>query len=227
MPSEYHKWLARNEKPEEKRELTEKEKRANWWYYHKTHVIVGALVVLLTVWFVYDTWIDVPVKPDLQIAYVGGQILPQDTVDVLQTALGAMMEDLNGDGQVLVRINQYQLSMESEDYMLLMAEQARLAADISECESFMYLMEDPSYVQKGYGPLAYPDGTAPGEEDLASEKLWMACKDCPVLMGLLEEKDQKLLSELFIARRVVRDDQKDACLEGNVALWEQLIQRAE
>ena len=46
-----------------------------------------------------------------------------------------MMEDLNGDGQVLVRINQYQLSMESEDYMLLMAEQARLAADISECES--------------------------------------------------------------------------------------------
>lgn len=227
MPSEYHKWLARNEKPEEKKELTKKEKWANWWYYHKAHVLVGVLAVALTAWFVYDTWIDTPAEPDVQIAYIGSQALPQDTVDALEAALSAVTEDLNGDGQVLVRVNQYQLDAEGEDYMLQIASQTRLAADISECESFIYLMEDPVYVQQGYGPLAYPDGSIPEEEDTLSEELWLAWTDCPVLMGLLDEADQQALSELYIARRIVRDNQKNACMEGNVALWEQLIRSAQ
>ena len=41
MASEYHKWIARNEKPEEKRQLTKEEKWKNWWYYHKWHVVIA------------------------------------------------------------------------------------------------------------------------------------------------------------------------------------------
>ena len=35
MAGEYVRWLARNEKPREKRELSPEEKRRNWWAYHK------------------------------------------------------------------------------------------------------------------------------------------------------------------------------------------------
>ena len=43
MAGEYYRWLARNEKPEEKRELTPKEKRKNWWHYNKWYVLLGIL----------------------------------------------------------------------------------------------------------------------------------------------------------------------------------------
>ena len=47
MAGEYVRWLARNEKPREKRELTPEEKRRNWWDYHKWHVVLAILCAVL------------------------------------------------------------------------------------------------------------------------------------------------------------------------------------
>ena len=41
MASEYLKWKYRDVGPEQAVELTPRQKRANWWYYHKWYVLLG------------------------------------------------------------------------------------------------------------------------------------------------------------------------------------------
>lgn len=226
MPSEYHKWLARNEKPAEKPELTKQEKRANWWHYHKVHVIVVVLVAAVTAWLVYDTQINVQPAPDFQVAYLGSKALPQATVEALETALTAQIEDINGDGLVAVCVNQYLVGMEEDGYMTLLTEQTKLMGDISACESFLFLMEDPADMQKKYEFIAYPDGTVPGEADMLSEELWLAWKDCPGLTGMLSAEEQKPLQELYVARRIIDNAKQCEYADAYAAIWETLIQAA-
>lgn len=42
MASDYQEWIVRDVKREAPRELTQKEKRANWWHYHWLHVVLAA-----------------------------------------------------------------------------------------------------------------------------------------------------------------------------------------
>ena len=66
MASEYLKWKYRDVKPEEKRELTPAEKRANWWHYHKWHVALGAVLLLAAgsiLWHVLGVGQPHPDKP--------------------------------------------------------------------------------------------------------------------------------------------------------------------
>ena len=90
MASEYWNQKFKDVKPEEKRQLTGKERWQNWWHYHKWHVVIG--VVLLVI--VLDIGKDVlgigKVQPDYQIAYVGESVLPDDTVAALEQAIAAL-----------------------------------------------------------------------------------------------------------------------------------------
>ena len=97
MASEYLKWLARDEKPEPKRELTPKEKRKNWWHYHKWYVAVCVLAVLFVAAMAWDIIANRSQEPDYQVAHVGSTYLPDETVMALQNALADLGEDLNGD----------------------------------------------------------------------------------------------------------------------------------
>lgn len=216
MASEYLQWLARNEKPEEKRELTPKEKWKNWWHYHKWHVVIVLAAVLFVAALIRDVVRNINNEPDYQLAYIGTVSLPDETVAALEEALAELGEDRTGDGRVLVQVNQYLV----DDKVMGYAAQVQLWADAENCDSFVFLMEDPVQVQEKYEILAYPDGTAPEEGSTPSEDLWYSWAECPVLM-----ERQPELSELYVARRVVRKDSDK--LEGDVAFWETLTAGAE
>ena len=85
MSSKYYEWLARNEKPEEPRELTPAEKRKNWWFYHKWFVVLGVLLAVIAADIVWNSLSQA--QPDYRFAYVGRNPLPEDTVSALQAAL--------------------------------------------------------------------------------------------------------------------------------------------
>ena len=239
MASEYHKWIARNEKPEEKRELTKEEKWKNWWYYHKWHVVIAVAVVLFVVFMVVDVLSSRQNEPDYQLAYVGYNSLPEDTVTALQNALAAMGEDLNGNGKVNVVVNQYVFSNEAMAYESNQAAQIQMMVDATNCTSFIFLMEDPVEFQQKYELLAYPDGTEPPMNAQPDEALWYAWTDCPVLTGLelgsyskvvvqqtLTGENQQLLSGLYIARRIAPMNGVDG-LEAWQAFWEKLTAGAQ
>lgn len=240
MASEYLLKLAREQAPpEKKRELTPKEKRQNWWHYHKWYVMIGAVALVLLGLMIREMFFDRDPVPDYKVACVGSAYLPEDTVAALETALAELGEDLNGDGQVLVRVNEYPLFADDTDYQTVMAAQVQLAGDMDNNGSFIFLLEDPAAFQEQVGILAYPDGSVPAEDADISEGLYCRWSDCPVLAGLelgeytayttqgtVTGDNQQILSGLYVARREIWEKESDS-LAGAVAFWQKLTAGAD
>lgn len=236
MASEYWKWKFKDVQPEEKRELTPEEKRRNWWHYHKWHIAAGAVLIAIPCSIAWSALRQI--KPDYQIAYVGENALPGDTVTALETELAALGEDLDGDGRVVVRLAQYASSSRAEAGAAAAAE-VRLMADIMERESYFFLLEDPEQFQKAYRSLCRLDGTLPAEGDYSAEGTYLAWDDCPVLAdlelggfsyplmgGTASGSSSELLSRLYIARRGFWTEESVPHPEGCEALWEKITEGA-
>ena len=241
MAGEYYRWLARDVKPEEKRELTREEKIKNWWHYHKWQLLIAAVVAVILLDIGGDMLADYRNQPDYSVAYVGSSYLPDDTVEQLTESLAALGQDLNGNGKVQVALHQYiiypapgaETASGSMDQTMLYTAQVQLAADIQNGDSYFYLMEDPEQFQLDYQILANP------EDPDALQTAYYAWADCPVLTALplgdfvVETMEnvytgtsQEVLSGLYIGRRGFWDRNTSDYPEGCEALWNTLIQGA-
>lgn len=146
MASEYLKWKYRDVKPEKTVELTKQQRRRNWWYYHRWHVLIGGVLVLIAMDWAWSALIQV--HPDYQIAYVGAAPLDQEDAAAWEARLSALGSDCNGDGNVVVQLNQY-LTVQ-EDTMYTAAANVKLLADLDARESYFFLLEDPEKFQADY-----------------------------------------------------------------------------
>lgn len=234
MPSEYHKWIARDVKPEKKIPLTKAQQRINWWYYHKWYLIFGVGMLLglgSFLWYVLGIG---QVEPDYQIAYVGTRNLPEGTVSAVESALSALGEDLNGDGKIVAELVQYV----SQDLESDAAANVALVGDLINCESYIFLLEDPESFQRRTQVLSRLDGSLPTEED-PIEQIYLPWNQCPVLAGLElggyeysllggteKGSSQELLSGLYIARRSFGEGEAPRYPEGCEALWETITKGA-
>jgi len=148
MASEYLKWKYRDVQPDKPAELTKKQRRRNWWHYHKWHVGLGILAVLIVANLVWHA--ATQVHPDYQIAYVGTYPLPEEEAAAWVERLSALGADCNGDGRVIVQLNQYPTGGSGDDPMYAAASNVKLMADLDACESYFFLLEDPEAFQEGY-----------------------------------------------------------------------------
>lgn len=149
MASEYLKWKYRDVKPEKAVELTKQQRRRNWWHYHKWHVLIGGVLVLIAADWAWSALTQV--HPDYQIAYVGTAPLDQEDAAAWEARLSALGSDCNGDGKTVIQLNQY-LSVR-EDAMMAAAASVRLLADLDARESYFFLLEDPEGFQADYAVL--------------------------------------------------------------------------
>lgn len=149
MASEYLKWKYRDVRPGEKKELTAAERRRNWWYYRKWHVLAGAALALIGAQLVYHALTQV--HPDYQLAYVGFAPLSEEDAAAWEARLAALGTDANGDGKVVVQMASYLSSQ--EDAMYSYASSVKLMADLTAGESCFFLLEDPEGFQTGYAVL--------------------------------------------------------------------------
>lgn len=86
-------------------ELTKKQRRRNGWHYHKWHVGIGAVALLIAgnlIWHAATQG-----HPDYQIAYVGVYPLPEEEAAAWESRLSVLGADCNGDGKAVVWLNQY------------------------------------------------------------------------------------------------------------------------
>lgn len=218
------------------REYTSKEKASNWWHYNKVVVAVVIIVIGLIAWIAHD--ILSQEDPDVQISYVGAQVLPQETVDALQAALVPYCTDRNGDGEVLVRLSQYNLSFDAEaentDPYTQMAAMTQLNANLTaDAETFLYLLADPAGFQESVPVLQYRDGTLPAEEETGNwQEMVYRWADCPVLTGLdlgsytifgdMEEQpfsSQELLAPLYLGCSGDWHGTNSQAYSDSLALW--------
>ncbi|MDE6606230.1 MAG: hypothetical protein K2K54_00525 [Lachnospiraceae bacterium] len=194
---------------EDPKTLTGAKRWKNWWHYHKWYVACG--IILLGIAFnlignALGLW---QKSPDFQIAYVGETELSPDTVAALETIFSSIQElDFNGDGEVTIQINQYPDILPDQDIAYYeFSSEITLIGDISSCESYFFLMDDPARFQKKYQLLANPDGSCPADTDYSADGKTILCSDCPVLFEIASAAEtispgsQAFLSRLYFGRR--------------------------
>lgn len=195
MASEYLKWKYRDVKPEKPVPMTAAQRRKNWWHYHKWHVLTTAAALLIAADWAWNVLSQV--HPDYQVAYVGSVPLNEGDRVSWETQLAGLGTDCNGDGNVVVQLNQYlttQNGPTSEQAMYNYAANVKLLADLDARESYFFLLEDPEQFQADYEIL---------QED------WF-----PVENGL------------YLARREFWKDRTAEHMEECGRLWERLMEEA-
>lgn len=237
MASEYLKWKYQDVQPREHAQLTPAEKRKNWWHYHKWHIAAGIVLAGIAVSWGCNALGLGQTRPDYQIAYVGKNALPDDTAAAIESAFAAYGEDLNGDGKVAVRLNQYPSS--GTDAQMAASTEVTLIADIMERDSYFFLLEDPVAFQVNYHSLRRLDGSLPEDDNYSADGTWLAWTDCPALaeqelggytyqsLGItVTGSSDELAERLCLARRGFWTEEACAYPEGCDALWERLTEGA-
>lgn len=241
MASEYLKWKYRDVQPDQPVELTPRQRRANWWYYHKWYVLLGVGLLALGTYLGARALGVGQVKPDYQVAYVGSDTLPEETAAALESALANLGTDCNGDGQVVVRLNQYVMGDSSDEgAVYAYAGSTKLMADLDACDSYMFLLEDPEAFQKNYQVLRRLDGSLPEETDQGYESCCLSWSGCPVLRELplgeysekilnqeLQGDSQERLSSLSVARRGFWTERTCSYSQECDALWDAITRGSE
>lgn len=201
MASEYLLKKAKEEvRPETPRVLTREERRRNWWHYHKWHVCIGIMLLLILLELLLNALGIGQTKPDYSIAYVGSTPLSEETVSALVDAFTDISSDMNGDGKIVVSLQQYTSvnTGDADSLYFAQAAQVQLVADITECVSYFFLMEDPASFQEATSALCNLDGTLPDDGDLSPDGKYIRWGNCPVLAQMEIGAD---LSHLAFARR--------------------------
>ena len=244
MAGEYVRWLARDVKPREKQELTPEQKRRNWWDYHKWHVLIAILCVVLIGDVIYDAVQNSRNRPDYVVAYVGQTALPDSLRERLEEGLAQLGEDLNGNGKVQVQVRQFVIAAESGNPVFAMEDTERgyassmlLQGNIETVESMIFLLEDPALFQATFPILCRADGTLVEDTPDSQVPLYYRWADCPaltelqmpnfevpVISGTIEGDCQKALAELGVARRGLWDDGMNDSIRGAIALWERMTE---
>ena len=124
-------------KTEEKRELTAREKRKNFWYYNKWKFAIGAFLIALGVYFIIS--VVLRVRPDYEIALLTTNKLNDPALEQFEDALKEIAEDRNGDGKVVVQINQY--SYGNGTGQTAMIDTAKIVTDLDSCESMIFISD--------------------------------------------------------------------------------------
>lgn len=214
----------------------------NWWYYYKWYVICGILLLGILIHVAGDALGLWTKKPDFQVAYIGKTPLPAETASALEKAFASLASDFNGDGEVIVRINQYVDSAQTSDMETAYYEYASevtLIGDISGCDSYFFLMEDPDLFQQEFQLLATPDGSCPSSADYSTKDKVLLWADCPLLsepdLGTYQAtvlgesvsgSNQEILSPLFIGRRCFFTDKTTPHADKCSELWNTIYQNS-
>lgn len=124
---------------------TAKEKRENWWFYHKTHLIVGILLAALAVSLVYS--IASQVEPDYTIGLLTSYSMPSEAQEQISGYIERYAEDRNGDGKVVVQLSNYVMNANESDLQMIQASMTRFAGDAALNSCMIYIHDEEAFEQ--------------------------------------------------------------------------------
>ena len=201
-------------KPQMKEET--RKKIDNFWYYYKIHVLVVVFILFVASVFIKD--IVTKVDYDYSVAFVTEEMMTNEEISSIQSVFEREAEDLNGDGEIHVEVQNYTIPQgDSADPQLVAAGQTKLTVDIQEGTSMIFFLSPGCYE-------SYKDsGVLP-----ADESEYIKFSDCT---GYEEAGSPKELGDLMGALRLVedtklkKDQNKMDYYEANKELFEKFKER--
>ena len=201
-------------KPQMKEET--RKKIDNFWYYYKIHVLVVVFILFVAGVFIKD--IVTKVDYDQSVAFVTEEMMTDEEISSIQSVLEKEAEDLNGDGEIHVEMQNYTIPQgDSADPQLVAAGQTKLTVDIQEGTSMIFFLSPGCYE-------SYKDsGVLP-----ADESEYIKFSDCT---GYEEAGSPKELGDLMGALRLVedtklkKDQNKMDYYEANKELFEKFTEK--
>lgn len=122
-------------KPQMKEET--RKKIDNFWYYYKIHVLVVVFILFVAGVFIKD--IVTKVDYDYSVAFVTEEMMTDEEISSIQSVLEKEAEDLNGDGEIHVEMQNYTIPQgDSADPQLVARGQTKLTVDIQEGTSMIF-----------------------------------------------------------------------------------------
>jgi len=151
--------------------LTRSQRTEIWWRRFWAPALGVLAAVSLGLGFV-QVMLNVQ-EPDMQVAVIHADALPDSVKSTLEKSLSAQIGDLNGDGTAFVQVNDYALRFDGSEQNKDMqaAGVTQLTADLSGKYSVLLIVEDAEGFLSWYGD----------QVDSGSSRLW---KDCPALSSL-------------------------------------------
>lgn len=201
-------------KPQMKEET--RKKIDNFWYYYKIHVLVVVFILFVASVFIKD--IVTKVDYDYSVAFVTEEMMTNEEISSIQSVFEGEAEDLNGDGEIHVEVQNYTIPQgDSADPQLVAAGQTKLTVDIQEGTSMIFFLSPGCYE-------SYKDsGVLP-----ADESEYIKFSDCT---GYEEAGSPKELGDLMGALRFVedtklkKDQNKMDYYEANKELFEKFTEK--
>lgn len=205
------------------RERTRREKWSNWWHYHWKQLVAAAALLAGLGWLASAALLRP--ETDYQIALVTAGTLTSEETQTLKDAVAAVAPDRNGDGQVLITVNDIQLDFRTEStdgaVMQAMASNIdKLHADLYNCQSCIFIMDDPEQFQANMEALGLPQDGSPAP-DADWQELVVPFRQSPALSSI--ESLGQSTEGLYLGRRASLTEADARALEGSDALWEALF----
>lgn len=186
------------EKKAEQANRTPRGKWNNFWYYHKWHVVIGAAaaaIVIATVVSAVRT-----VQPDYNVGLITRTAYPNEVISQLGQEMAKYGKDRNGDGKVVVQVNQYQIAEQPAssggigsaastggmqmDPQMAAVYQVKLTSDLQSGTSMIFITDGKSFFGQAKGGnhvFAYLDGSTPKDSATDYDRMRVKLSKCPKL----------------------------------------------
>lgn len=196
--------------------MTWKQKRENFWFYYKWHILGGILGIILLGIFVHDMMSRE--IPDVEIAIVTKEVFPDSFIQSLTQQLqeNPEIEDSNQDGKVLVQINQYNIATDQQaptDYSAQVAGSVKLSADIQAGLSTVFITDNLEGLERITGIFSEQEGATfvKWQDAQGLRELDLVVQD-PLLDKPIDFAPT--MEHFVVARRGYWEDEKESVMEN-------------
>lgn len=181
---------AEEAKPEQK-QYTKRQKLANFWYYNKFKVILGALALVIAGGIIYS--IATKVEPDLSVMILAENYDMIDKSEEMTEYFTALAEDINGDGKVYVIVQPVPMVDAVENPILVQSQasnKSRFMAELQINQTVLFICNDKSDEISGADTIMEDlTGEYPGVSGLTEKGLLLKGTELESILGLELSED--------------------------------------
>lgn len=181
------------------------EKLANFWYYYKWHVIIGAFVAIVLAFGLAQC--ATKENPDYTVITAFDKYVPTEVTEAIEAELERYAVDRNGDGKTVVHIYDVSTAYDREAQI---AQSTKLMSEMQRGEAMLLIVDDV-YFDKLNGLDVFEQNTDlfPDREGKALNLLDSSLTDVinaayePIAVNTYGKKTDFISNNYYITKRVI------------------------